>query len=155
MKNFFLTRHLFALILLVCLVFGSRTATAQYTNLPITGFNQDEVANGVGVPTGSATNSLDAGTGTTSGFAFIDGTYKYSAACATGVFATGILPASNTISGVLAPSLPYLLQTYSGLNTIRIPLTGTGTGSMNVGVTGGPTASTLYMLCVSGGGAIT
>jgi len=124
---------------------------AQYFNMPVTGFNHDLVANGVGLPSTSATNDLD-GTGT--GFVFVDGTFKFDAGCAFGPYVTGIAPASNTISSTAAVGLTYTLQSYSGNNALRVPAAGVVAGSGLLTLSTPSSAANLYLLCVSGGGAI-
>ena len=126
--------------------------TAQYSSVPVTGFNSDQVANGVGNPTTSTTAALDSGVDG-GAFVFIDGTYQFNAGCT--LPAGNFLPANNQISSVAAPGLIYDLQPYNGPNALRIPQmpVGVGTGTLTL-QTPTPMAR-LYLLGLAGGGAIT
>ena len=150
-----LKRFMFLFAMMLTLFVGS--LKAQFSNVTISGFNADLVANGVGAPSTSSTTDID-GTGT--GYVFVDGTYKFASVCANGVFTTGIAPSSGTIASTTASGLTYSLQSYSANNAIRIPATGTGTGNTTIwgsstNTSIGVSASNIYLLCVSGGGAIT
>lgn len=125
---------------------------AQYANVPVTGFNSDQVANGVGAPTTTTTASTDGGVDN-GGYTFVDGTYAFNATCTPPT--ANILPANNQISSTAAPGLVYVLQSYTGNNALRVPATGVLAGNATFTVTTPVSAATLYLLCVSGGGAIT
>lgn len=135
------------------LVFGfSVTTFAQLSNVPVTGFNSDQVANGIGAPTTSTTATADLGVDN-GGYSFIDGTYQFNASCA--LPTANILPATGLINSTAAVGLVYQLQSYSSLNTLRVPATGVAPGSGKLFFTTPQSAATLYLLSVSGGGAIT
>lgn len=137
---------------LAVLLLLSSNLKAQYANVPVTGFNSDQVANGVGVPTSSSTAAADGGVDN-GGYTFVDGTYAYNATCTPPT--ANILPANNQISSTAAPGLIYVLQSYSGNNALRVPASGVLAGNATFTVTTPVSAATLYLLCVSGGGAIT
>lgn len=141
------------LLITVGLVIGYGRANAQFTNLPVSGFTSDQVADGVGPATGSTTAALDGGVDG-GGFVFIDGTYQYSSACP--AFTTNVLPANNQIASGVASGLTYQLQPYNQSNALRIPATGangTGTGTLTLA---SPTnMARLYLLVVAGSGPIT
>jgi hypothetical protein len=135
---------------LSCLLFT--TSFAQFSNVPVTGYNADEVANGIGTPGTTITGDVDGGT-----YVFIDGTYQYSSMCTLPV--AGIMPASNQVSSLVTSGLTYNLQSYTGNNALRLPAplagTGVGTGTGTLTLTTPVAAGTLYLLAVAGGGAIT
>lgn len=120
-------------------------------NVPVTGFNADAVANGIGAPSTSSTAATDGGVddGT---YVFIDGTYQYNNTCA--LATTNILPANNQITSSAVPGLVYQLQPYSGNNALRVPATGRLAGSGMLTLTTPVSAGALYLLCVAGGGQI-
>lgn len=124
---------------------------AQYFDVPVTGYNTDEVANGIGLPGTTTTGDVDGGT-----YVFIDGTYQYNSTCA--LPTAGIMPANNQLASLTSVGLTYVLQSYTGNNALRLPAavsgTGVGTGTGTLTVTTPVTAGTLYLLAVAGGGAI-
>ncbi len=130
---------------------GTVTLTGQpaYMNVPVTGFNTDAVANGVGPVTSSTTGDLD----NVYTLAAID--WNYDGSCAA---LTNYMPVSGTVAAnsTIASGLVYNLQSYSGLNTLRIPATGTGTtGTGTLTLTTPTKANTLYLLYGAGNGPIT
>ena len=140
--------------LIVLLSAGFFNAHAQYVNVPVTGYNADLVANGTGTPltVASVTADLDA-SGT--GFAFIDNTFHFSAACTQVFTAANVLPPTNLIASTVMPGFNYQLQSYSGNNALRVPASGVAAANATLTVTTPVQAASLNLLCVSGGGAIT
>lgn len=139
-----------ACILLIHVLFFKVSYAQVY--VPATGYNSDQVADGIGAPTSSSTAAADLGVDN-GGYVFIDGTYQYNSSCA--LATANILPASKFISSAVAPGLVYQLQSYTGNNALRVPATGVSTGSATLTFTTPMSVATLYLLCVSGGGAIT
>src|SRR5688572_28580963 len=102
----------------------SLNANAQFVNIPVTGFNNDIVANGVG-----STNTPTSGTipGVTypsigvdgGGFSFIDASYQYHPAS---TLPSCYLPTSGAIPSAIAATsgLTYQLQSYSANNALTI-----------------------------------
>ncbi|MBK9401351.1 MAG: hypothetical protein IPN36_10980 [Bacteroidetes bacterium] len=114
------------------------SANAQFTNIPVTGFNNDIVANGTGDGT-NGTNLNTISTGNMNGmvtqptigvdgvgYTLIDATYKwYSASAAPTCF----MPTGGAVPSALTPGLTYQLQSYSGLNA-RTVVSNTYSGSV-------------------------
>lgn len=92
------------------------TAFAQYSTIVCTGFNNDIVANGTGnnsIPgTSYPTIGMDG-----AGYTFIDNTYKYASSS---TFPICFLPVNKQITSSRTPGLTYLLQSYSGNNSMTI-----------------------------------
>lgn len=137
------------LCLVMLVIFQS--AEAQLINVPVTGFNSDQVANGIGSPTISTSAATDLGVDN-GGFVFVDGTYQFTGACAAPT--ANIYPASGLVNSTAASGLVYNLQPASGNNALRIPALGAAASSGTLTVTTPVRASTVYLLCVSGGGQI-
>ncbi len=135
----------------ILLVTFSATSFAQLSNVPVTGFNSDQVAEGTGVPTASSTSATDGGVDN-GGYVFIDGTYQYNASCA--LPGANFLPANRLVSSTAAAGLVYTLQPYNGANALRVPATGITAGSGKLFFATPTSAATVYLLSVSGGGAI-
>src|SRR5690348_9937746 len=91
---------------ILCLIFSLATfvANAQFSNVPCTGYNSDQVANGIGAPSTSTSSPTDLGVDNGS-FVFIDGTYQFTGACAAPT--TNIYPASGLINSTAAAGLVY------------------------------------------------
>jgi trimeric autotransporter adhesin len=120
-------------------------------NVPVTGYNSDQVADGIGAP--STTTSASTDNGVDGGnYVFVDGTYQYNGTCALPTI--GVLPAGNQISSTAVPGLTYTLQPYTANNALRIPATASGSGTGTLTLTTPVTAGALYLLSVAGGGAI-
>lgn len=143
--------HKISFSLILALLMGFPVVNAQQ-NVPVTGFNSDQVANGIGAPTTSSTagtdNGVDGG-----GYVFIDGTYQYNATCA--LATTNLAPANNQVNSTAVPGLTYVLQPYNGNNALRVPATAATAGSGTLTVTTPISAGAIYLLSVSGGGPIT
>jgi hypothetical protein len=98
---------------------------AQLVNVPVTGFNNDIVANGTGLTNTVSTGALPGVTQPTIGvdgngpgaYSFIDATYKwYSGSAAPTCF----LPTGGAIPSALTSGLTYQLQDYSSNNALTI-----------------------------------
>ena len=122
--------------------FYAFTASAQLTNVPVTGFNADVVGNGVGVGTTSTTADVDG-----VGWIFVNNTFNPGAGvCASG---TTAMPANNTINSLTTPGLSYLLQPYNANNSLRLTTGTSGTLTLST-----PTSATnIYFLALGGSGA--
>ncbi len=122
----------------------SLNANAQFVNIPVTGFNNDIVANGVG-----ATNTPTSGAmpGVTypaigvdgGGFSFIDATYQYHSGS---TLPACYLPTGGAIPSVLSSGLTYQLQSYSANNALTIA-SNTYSGSVH------PTSGTMSLVTPS------
>lgn len=102
--------------LFIFLISFSSITKAQLVNIPVTGFNNDIVANGVG------NNSIPGTTHPTIGmdgaqYTFMDNTFKYSASSS---LPTCFMPASNSAASLRTAGLTYAFQSYSGLNALTI-----------------------------------
>ncbi|MES2380817.1 MAG: BNR-repeat neuraminidase N-terminal domain-containing protein [Bacteroidota bacterium] len=139
-----------ACILLLHVLFFKVSYAQVY--VPATGYNSDQVAEGIGAPASSTTTATDLGVDN-GNYVFIDGTYQYNATCA--LATANILPANKLITSTAAPGLVYQLQSYTGNNALRVPATGTGVGSATLTFATPMSVANLYLLCVAGGGAIT
>jgi len=89
---------------------------AQYVPIPVTGFNNDVVANGVG------TNSILGTTYPTIGmdgaqYTFIDNTYKY---VSTNALPTCFMPVSGTAASLQTAGMTYQFQSYTANNAMTI-----------------------------------
>jgi len=116
---------------------------AQYLSIPVTGFNQDIVANGNATSTASTTASVDGQSN-----AFVDNTFKPgSSICST----TGVWPSNNTINSLNTPGLTYTLQASNVNNAIHIAAATSGTLTLATPVS----VSNLYLLALGGNGACT
>lgn len=138
-----------SLSLILALSIGISVNAQQ--NVPVTGYNSDQVANGIGAPTTSSTAGTDGGVDG-GGYVFIDGTYQYNATCA--LATSNLAPANNLVNSTAVPGLTYVLQAYNGNNALRVPATGTAAGSGTFTVTTPISAGAIYLLSVAGGGAI-
>lgn len=149
-KSRFLAQYVIAFVLM--LVVFTVTGYAQVSNVPVTGFNSDQVAEGIGAPTTTSTAGADGGVDN-GGYVFIDGTYQYNGTCA--LATTNILPANNLIPSTAVPGLNYVLQPYNQNNALRVPATGVLAGNGKLFLNTPTAAGAIYLLSVSGGGAIT
>lgn len=149
-KRNFLRQYVTTLLLLLGLFQGA--LFAQVSNVPVTGFNSDQVADGIGAPTTSSTAAADGGVDN-GGYVFIDATYQFNATCA--LANANILPANNLIPSTAVPGLNYVLQPYNQNNALRIPASGVLAGNGKLFLNTPTSAGAIYLLSVSGGGAIT
>jgi hypothetical protein len=150
MNNYYPHKAFFLRSLFLSFLIVSSIHLHAQQNVPVTGYNADHVADGIGAPTSSTSSTVGVDPGN---YVFIDGTYQYNAGCAlpTGNF----LPANNLIASTAAPGLNYVLQPYTGNNALRVPATGVLAGSGLLTVTTPFSAGAVYLLSVAGGGAIT
>ncbi|MBK8873241.1 MAG: hypothetical protein IPN13_04695 [Bacteroidetes bacterium] len=114
--------HLVFAFLLLLL---AHTTQAQLVNVPVTGFNNDIVANGTGLTNTVSTGTLPGVTQPTIGvdgngpgaYSFIDATYKwYSGSAAPTCF----LPTGGAVPSAQTSGLTYQLQDYSSNNALTI-----------------------------------
>lgn len=106
---------------------GIRPVLAQtiYTPVTVTGFTDDIVADGAGRAALSTSNPADQGV-QDNRFCYVGPTYV----SPTGATPTRSLPATGLINSVLTPGLTFQLRPYSGLNSLR--LAGTSSGSLTL-----------------------
>jgi hypothetical protein len=103
--------------LLLAFIFARSIVTnGQLVNVPVTGFNNDIVANGVG------SNSIPGTTFPSIGmdgamYTFIDNTFKYSASS---TLPTCFMPTSGLAPSLRTAGLTYTFQSYSGFNSMTI-----------------------------------
>lgn len=100
---------------------GSFVAQMGLTPLDVTGFNHDVIANGVGSPLNTTTNSVDSNTNTSANFAYMSRDYKLNA---TDADLTYGLPLSRGLTSPNVTGLNYILQDYSANNSLRLSATG-------------------------------
>jgi len=124
---------------------GTPTAGAisTFTTIPVSGFNADVIANGVGAPTTSTTADCDG-----VGYYLLDSTYQYTSTSALPTYA---LPANGVINSAATPGLSWNLKPASGNNSLRIATTTSGTLTLTNPIA----CSNLYLLLTSGSGAST
>lgn len=129
-------------IALLSLAFTSAQAQ-QYQTVPLSGFNADVIANGVGSSATSTNSDVDG-----VNYAFVSKDFQLTASSATLTYG---LPTNGLINSAAASpaGLNYQLASYSGNNSLRL---------LNVGDNGTLTFTTpkaavnLYMLATSGSG---
>ncbi|WP_294270467.1 T9SS type A sorting domain-containing protein [uncultured Chryseobacterium sp.] len=130
-------------IALLSLAFTSAKAQ-QYQTIPLSGFNADVIANGVGSSAASTNNDVDG-----VNYAFVSKDFQLTASSTALTYG---LPTNGLINSAAASpaGLSYQLASYSGNNSLRL---------LNVGDNGTLTFTTpkaavnLYMLASSGSGA--
>ena len=105
------------LLLFSCMAFFMLTAKAAYVPVALTGYNFDGVCNGSGLPTASATGSLD-----NQGYWLMDSTYVHPTYGAVNVPA---MPTSLSVTSALDPNVQWQLRPYTGNNVLRIENIGT------------------------------
>ncbi|MFZ4401747.1 MAG: CotH kinase family protein [Bacteroidales bacterium] len=114
---------------------------AQFISIPVTGFNQDIVANGVATSTASTTASVDGQSNV-----FLDNTFKPgSSFCAT----ASVWPSNNTINSLNTPGLTYTLQPATSSNALQAAAGSSGTLNLTTPVS----VYNLYVLALGGNGA--
>jgi hypothetical protein len=141
------------LLMLLCCTF-MLPAFAQFSNVPVTGFNADIVADGaIGAPILSTNASADVAIPP---YVFVSSTFAFTAACATTATA---MPASNTITSTNTTNntgITYTLQGYgngaaTNNNVLQMLYNASGTFTLTT-----PTAAAkLYLVCLGGSGAVT
>lgn len=110
---FFMQKIFTFIVVYIAIAFS---ALAQYSNVLCTGFNNDIVANGTGNNSIPGTSYPSIGMDG-AGYTFIDNTYKYSASS---TFPICFLPVNKQINSTRTPGLTYILQSYSGNNSMTI-----------------------------------
>lgn len=91
---------------------GNFTAKGSYTPLDVSGFNQDVIANGVGVPSSTTTSDVDGGN-----YCYVALDYKQTTASS--ALARG-LPLNRSLSSISIPGLKFNMQNYAGSNDLRL-----------------------------------
>lgn len=142
----------FTVLMLLCCAF-LMPAFAQFSNVPVTGFNADIVADGaVGAGSFSTNASADVAVPP---YVFVSSTFNPgSGICASGVTA---LPASQTITSTNTTNntgITYTLQSYgngtaTNNNVLQMANGVTGTLTLTTPIS----ASKLYLVCLGGSGA--
>ncbi|MBK7764065.1 MAG: hypothetical protein IPI46_12085 [Bacteroidetes bacterium] len=132
-----ITLMLKALFTLVLSLFFYSSTQAQYVSIPVTGFNNDIVANGVGSSTIVGTTYPAIGVDGAM-YSFHDNTFKYTAASA---LPTCFFPVSNTAASLRTAGLTYQFEPYTANNALTIdnnsttyltsPFANTGTLTLN------------------------
>jgi hypothetical protein len=102
---------------------GTFTAQSNYTPISVTGFNFDVIANGTGLPGTSTDNDVDGGN-----YAYISRDYKFNATAAA---ATVGLPVNRILTNPTNADLKFILQDYTGNNSLRLALLNT-TGTLTL-----------------------
>lgn len=128
---------------------GSFVAQVGLTPLDVTGFNHDVIANGVGVASGSTTNSVDSNTSPSANFAYLSKDYKLNAGDATSAYG---LPINRSLTSPNVTGLNYILQDYSSSNSLRLSATN-DFGSLTL--TQQAALSNIYLAVASGDGSST
>src|SRR5688572_2681536 len=104
------------------MVLSFLNASAQFTNVLCTGYNNDIVANGIGLSsipgTTHPTINVDGAR-----YCFVDNTYKY---VSTNAFPTCFLPTNKLAASIRTPGLTYTLQDYTANNALTLDNDNTG-----------------------------
>lgn len=137
MKRTF-TKLFSKVILPAVLVLSFFEVKATFTPVPLTGFNADVVANGIGLPTTSTTAAFD-----NTVYCLPAPNYQ---ASATGPLPPQSMPANNIIASSATSGINYQLAPYTGNNSLR--LTGSGSGTLVFGTPG--LIGNIYVLGGSG-----
>lgn len=105
---------LLSFILLVSMLTTLPYANATYTTVTLSGFNADVVANGVGTPNTTTTNSFD-----NTAYCLLAQNYQQTS---TSAAPTYYLPNNGTIASVVSatPGLNFQLAAYTGNNSLRL-----------------------------------
>ncbi|RYY20671.1 MAG: hypothetical protein EOO04_19615, partial [Chitinophagaceae bacterium] len=138
-RNF--TSLSFRYLLPVLLLFPIAQADAVYTQVALTGFTQDVVANGVGLPSTSTTSAFD-----NTAYTLVAQNYQ---ASGTGPVPTFFLPNSGTINSITTTGLSWQLASYTGNNSLRL-VANNSTGTLTFGTTG--LTGDIYVLGAAGDG---
>jgi hypothetical protein len=132
------------LSLLPCTGVPTPGRIVTYSNIPVTGFSSDVIANGSGAISASTTADFDG-----AGNYLLDSTFQISAYSPLPQFA---LPVSGVINSTTTPGLNFKLASATGNNSVRMAAAAS-TGKLTFTT---PTAvDTLYLLAASGGAAST
>jgi hypothetical protein len=97
---------------------GNFVAEIGYTPISVTGFTQDVIASGVGLAGTTTTMSVDNSLTDGANFAYLATNYQATQAAAV----TGYgLPVNRRLTSPSIGSLKYILQDYTGNNSLRLP----------------------------------
>lgn len=129
-----------AYLLLLTLSLYTTTVQAAYVIVPVTGFNQDVMVNGVGTSLSATTDDVDGVL-----WCWVVEGWQFSA---TSTPVTLGLPADGLITSPLTTGLSYQLQDYSENNSLK--LTTATPGSLTL--TSPMSAESLFILCSTGSG---
>lgn len=128
--------------LLALMLASAVNASATFIPVPLSGFNQDVVANGVGNASASTTAAVDL-----SNFDFVAPDFK---AVVSDPAPTAALPANGIINSLVTPGLTFQLAPYTGNNSLTLTGTANGTLTFTTQYSGD-----LYVLGMSGNGPVT
>ena len=96
---------------------GSFMAQLNYTPLEVTGYTADVIANGTGPASGSTNLSVDNSTSAGANFAYLCIDYKPTGASPSLTYG---LPENRSLTSSTNSDLKYILQDYSGSNSLRL-----------------------------------
>ncbi|MDO7874128.1 GEVED domain-containing protein [Hymenobacter sp. ASUV-10] len=124
-------------------------AQAALVPVPVTGFNQDVIANGTSVAA-PAVSTYDVDGSNGGGYCLmVNGGYSNPS----NVAATRGLPVSGILNSASVPGLSFQMASYSAANSLRIPATGlAGVGSGTLTLAAPTKAADIYLLYTGGGG---
>jgi hypothetical protein len=147
MESKFYSKFIIAILIGIAVLFTTQS-NAQFSNVPVTGYNADVIANGVGSVSSSTTATFD-----NTQYTLAASDWNFNGSCAAISF---FVPNSGTINAnsTVAPGLVYNLQPYNANNDLRIPASGSGTGSGTLTVTTPARMSNIYLLYAAGNGPI-
>ena len=141
-------------ILIAVMVLTLVGANAQYSPVPVTGFNQDIVADVSGsapsVSTSAAVDGVAAGS-----FVFVTPTYQRVATTCVAAAANGwpsTITSSNTTTNT---GITYTLQPATSNNSLELSATAPFSTSGTLSLVSPVSASSLYFVCLGGNGATT
>lgn len=135
-------RKIFTLI--PAILFFSLDAGAVYTPVTLTGFNQDVVANGIGLPTTSTTAAFD-----NTAYCLLASDYKASASATPPTY---YLPNNNTVNSAATTGLSFTLAPYNGMNSLKLTA---NNSSGTLTLTNNTLIGNVYLLCAGGDGSPT
>ncbi|MEO6668956.1 MAG: hypothetical protein ABIN36_05745, partial [Ferruginibacter sp.] len=139
-------RWIFVMSFFLIAMFVSNSVKAQFSNVPVTGFNQDIIADGTTNPDASASTTIGADVGN---YVFVTNTFRPSAAGAACNTANA-LPASITSTNATNNTgITYTFAAATSNNDLRLPAAATGTLTLSSPVTG---TTNLYILGLGGEG---
>lgn len=97
---------------------GSFTAQLSYSPLDVTGYNEDVIANGVGIASSSTTSSVDNSVNGGANFAYMSLDYKLNSGSADLTYG---LPVDRNLTSPTNSNVKYILNNYSDNNSLRLP----------------------------------
>lgn len=110
------TQPLFKFVFAALLAFVNTDVKAGFTQVALSGFNHDVIANGVGVPTTSTTASFD-----NVNYCLVAPDYKLNA---TSPSPTYNLPANGVINSMSTTGVSWQLANYTGANSLKLTTSG-------------------------------